>query len=120
MTPMSSFLFSDIFSKNQPDVIIELADDGESGMEFLRRCPPDKNPKFILIDYKMQRMDGPTMLDALNAIPRFQQVPKVIWSTSNNEDHRDECIRKGAVTYLTKPSDAQRLEDIVKFLSDLK
>jgi CheY-like chemotaxis protein len=59
----------------------------------------------------MPNMNGAEVLEHLNKSPRYQKIPKIIWSTSNNNSYIKECMEKGATTYFVKPATHKNLEE---------
>ncbi len=81
--------------------IIAEADDGESGLEYLRDCVSKKGilPDVILLDLNMPRMDGWEFLRQYPEIFREnQRIPVVVVSSSINREDREKsetfpCVR---------------------------
>jgi len=42
---------------------------------------------------------------------RYEKIPKIVWSTSNNSNYIRECMEKGAVDYMVKPSTHSSLQE---------
>ena len=81
--------------------------DGEDAMKQLRLRPAD----LVLLDL---RMPGVTGLDVLKAIRDISPKCKVVLMTGYGTiDSAVEAVKLGAVDYLTKPFDLQRLRNLL-------
>jgi DNA-binding NtrC family response regulator len=68
-----------------------------------------------IIDIKMFPMDGVALLAEIkNHAPSTQVVMITAYPTA---DTREECFRKGATAYLTKPLDIQKLKEVMRELT---
>jgi CheY-like chemotaxis protein len=73
-------------------------------------------PDFIFLDLNMPRMSGKQCLIHLKNNPKLQSVPVVIYSTSKQEEAKQETSALGAHSFLSKPS---RMEDLKKELRNI-
>ena len=83
-----------------------VASDGDQGLRLARESKPD----LIFLDVMMPRMDGWAVLTALKADPALADIP-VVMLTIVNETEMGYTL--GAVEYLTKPIDRDRLTTVV-------
>ena len=83
------------------------ASNGEEGL--LRAA--ELRPALIILDVKMPKVDGWTVLAALKADPDLADIPVVVQSV---EDQRNLGITLGAVEFLVKPVDRGRLVRVVQ------
>ena len=72
-----------------------------------------KNIHSIFVDLNMPKYNGIDCLKFLRNKTEFQNKPIIIYSTSNNPDDVNRCLKSGATAFLTKPS---RVNDLVKKL----
>ncbi len=93
---------------------IEVARDGEEALDFLLRRGPhsgrplDENPKLVLLDLKLPKVDGFEVLKHMKADPSTRGIHVVVLSTSNEERDLQECYRIGANSYIVKPMDFEQ------------
>ena len=80
---------------------------GDEAIEMAQRERPD----LITLDIMLPDVDGFTVLDELKSNPATQDIPVVVVSVLPD---RGECLRLGAVDYVTKPIDEQRLLHAVR------
>jgi PAS domain S-box-containing protein len=83
-----------------------VAAEGDEGLRLARESKPD----LIFLDVMMPRMDGWAVLTALKADPVLADTP-VVMLTIVNETEMGYTL--GAVEYLTKPIDRERLSAVV-------
>jgi CheY-like chemotaxis protein len=92
---------------------------GGEVLDYLSGCPDDSLPCLIILDFKMPIMNADEVLKSLRALPRYKDIPKVVWSTSNQSQHIDTCIKNGAAAYFTKPGTLDELESIARQMLSL-
>lgn len=98
--------------QHRPSVQIEIVNNGPQVLAWLDECPDEQLPAMLILDYKMPILNAAQVLDELNAKTRYAGLPKVVWSTSSNRKHVDECLSKGALGYYPKPNDVSELAAI--------
>jgi DNA-binding NtrC family response regulator len=102
-----------------------------TGQEFLRTLTEDR-PDLILLDLHLPDASGLDLLDKA----RFQvpEAPVIVVTASNSIDDVVKALKGGAVDYITKPVDIQRMivslanaskiarqqQDLMKLRSELK
>ena len=101
-----------------------VARDGEKALEFLSSRAgsySDRGPecpvKLILLDLKLPRVDGVTVLRAIKNGPHTKVIPVVILTSSREEKDVMNCYDLGANSYVQKPVDFDRFREIVNQLS---
>lgn len=85
----------------------EQAADGEEGLKRLRDEPDAFDG--VLLDWKMPRMDGLTMLRHIKADPRTAPLPVIFQTGSGDEQVLKESLTAGAHYFLSKPVRRQEL-----------
>lgn len=107
------------FSKVDPSLQLCIVNDGKEALEYLQKTSEKGLPCVILLDYNMPELNGAQVIQQLSADSRFENVPKVILSTSSNPLYIKECLQKGAHAYKVKPDDFEALVSIVKEMAAL-
>jgi CheY-like chemotaxis protein len=92
---------------------------GRKLMDFLNELPDNHLPCLILLDYNMPELTGAEILKEMKKNPRYNSVPKVIWSTSGSETFKKNCIELGANEYVLKPSNVNDLIALARHLLSL-
>jgi len=82
------------------------AENGEAGLKSAR----EKRPDVITLEVALPGIDGWTVLKSLKDDPELSGIPVVMVSIS---DDRDRGLAMGAVDYLVKPLDRERLAGIL-------
>ena len=75
-------------------------------------------PGLIFLDIKMPRKNGFEVLGWLQAHPKCSIIPKIVWSSSNQEQDVRVAYRLGANCYLRKSSTAEGWDDLIKRIFD--
>jgi DNA-binding NtrC family response regulator len=70
--------------------------------------------QLAILDIKMFPLDGVGLLDEIKS--RCPSTAVIMVTAYPTVDTRNECLRKGASTYLTKPVDIQELKSTVASL----
>lgn len=117
--PDDQELIAFAFSKVDPSLQLYIVNDGKEALEYLRQTSEKGMPCVILLDYNMPQFNGAQVIQQLSADSRFQNVPKVILSTSSNPLYINDCLQKGAHAYRVKPDDFEELLIIVKEMAAL-
>lgn len=95
-------------------------ENGEELMDFLGRrgvySDPDRSPRpaLILLDLNMPKKDGRQCLKEIKSDAGLQEIPVVVWTTSNLEEDISRCKEAGADSYITKPASYPGLLDAVR------
>ena len=89
-----------------------LAENGEEGLAMALSHRPD----MILTDIRMPRMDGLTMLRTLRE--KHASCVSVVLSAYDDFSYAVEAMRYGVMDYLLKPIDDQRLEAVLKTVTE--
>jgi two-component system, response regulator len=92
--------------------------DGVEGLDFVNRTGQFKdrqggNPKLILLDLKMPRMDGIEVLRRLKADAATKVIPVVMLTSSAEERDVVETYNLGVNSYLVKPVDFAAFSSVV-------
>jgi signal transduction histidine kinase/CheY-like chemotaxis protein len=82
------------------------AGSGEEGLKLAREA----NPALITLEVVMPGIDGWTVLKSLKSDPELSRIPVVMVSISDDEDRG---LAMGAVDYLVKPVDRERMAGIL-------
>jgi CheY-like chemotaxis protein len=93
-------------------VAVQVATDGQRALGLLgdENAPP---PDLVMLDVKMPRMSGIEVLGALRDDSRFDRVPVVMMTSSDEPADIEVCQRLGADAYVRKPVDFVEYLDVV-------
>lgn len=74
-------------------------------------------PKLIVLDLKLPKVDGLGVLRALKSDPRTQHIPVVVLSSSQEGRDLSASYRLGVNSYLVKPMDFDQFGETVRTLA---
>ena len=97
------------FLQHEPELIIEVAEDGDDALTRLQNA---KLPDLILFDLRMPKMDGFEFLDAIKQDPRLRSIPAIAFSASEFPDDIKRSYASFANAYVMKP---RSLRDYTNF-----
>ena len=99
---------------------IRVARDGVEALEFLFGPDSDpghetlENPKLILLDLKLPRIDGHEVLKRIKNDPRTRGIPVVVLTSSSEERDVMQTYDMGANSYIIKPVDFEQFTEAVR------
>ncbi|WP_422356109.1 response regulator [Roseivirga pacifica] len=105
------------FSKSNVPAEIDVVNDGEECLSFLRKEEPftdAKVPDLILLDLNMPKLNGKQVLEVVKTDPELKHIPTVVLSTSKRKVDVEESYERFANSYLAKPIDFNEFLDLVK------
>jgi two-component system, chemotaxis family, response regulator Rcp1 len=91
---------------------IFVAKDGEQALQMLRA--PDFKPQLIILDLNMPRLDGQSVLQQYHP----QNVPIVIFSSTQNKAEVQRALALGAREYVQKPIGFDSYSNAVRGIID--
>lgn len=93
---------------------IQTATNGKRALIDLDSLVDGDFPTLIILDYNLPEVNGGEMLKILKDHPRFSNIPKIVWSTSNSPQYKQICLTNGALAYFVKPSEISGIEKLAK------
>ena len=78
--------------------------DGEQALDFFF-TQNQPNPRVVLLDLKLPKVNGLEVLEQLRANPRTREVPVVILTSSKEDKDLEKAYALGANSYIVKPVD---------------
>lgn len=84
---------------------VELAEDGEDGLQQMERFGPD----VVITDINMPIMDGFGFIEAARARENEQRVPILVLTTESSPTLKARARDAGATGWIVKPFDEQKL-----------
>ncbi len=101
---------------------IQVLRDGEQALDFLFCRGPyagrkmASEPKVILLDLKLPKVDGLEVLRALKADARTKQIPVIMLTSSREQSDVLESYKLGVNSYIVKPVDFEQFTEVVQKL----
>ena len=109
-------LFKDVLKEVNPSIIFNSAEDGQQAIQFLK-TNNSHLPDVIFLDLNMPRMDGKQCLAEIKRDERLHKIPVIIYTTSSQSKDIEESIQKGALCFITKPSNIKELRNIISSIA---
>jgi CheY-like chemotaxis protein len=96
-----------------------VANTGSKALELLKKNSTGHKINLIILDYNLPEMSGAEILNRLKEKNLFEDVPKVVWSTSNSPVYQKKSMDYGAHSYIVKPTGIAGIRDIANELLGL-
>jgi two-component system, chemotaxis family, response regulator Rcp1 len=114
-------LIKEVFKDAKIYNAMQVAYDGETAMEILRRkgeYMDESYPDLILLDLNLPKKDGREVLREIKEDENLKCIPVVILTTSNAEEDLIETYKMNANCYITKPVDLDQFINVVKSIEN--
>jgi CheY-like chemotaxis protein len=108
-------------NRNLANNIIHVID-GQAALDFLFGAGAyagrdvHKQPKVVMLDLKLPKVDGIEVLQRIRADDRTRLLPVVVLTSSREDRDVIETYRLGANSYIVKPVDFENFSDAVTSL----
>ncbi|MEP6682715.1 MAG: response regulator [Parafilimonas sp.] len=109
-------LFKEVLQEVNPSIDFVSAADGQEAMTILKQHQTNF-PDVIFLDLNMPRMDGKQCLTEIKRDPQLQRIPVIMYTTSCQSKDIEETMLKGAICFITKPSNLKELKNILSSIS---
>jgi two-component system response regulator len=76
----------------------------------------DLQPKIILLDLKMPKVDGLEVLRKLKSDDRTKMIPVIVLTSSKEDPDVKKCYELGANSYIVKPVDFENFNEAISYL----
>lgn len=110
-------LFKTEFEQRCPGSWAHYLEGGQQLRAYLAECREAELPSVLLVDYKMNDVSGPEILEFLLSDSKFAPIVKMVWSTSGRSEDQARCKRLGAAKYIIKPGSNHELAELVEQVS---
>jgi CheY-like chemotaxis protein len=117
--PIDAEMTMSALRNTQPAAQLHWVKDGSEAVDFIACSGAyldragGRNPRLILLDLKMPKMDGVEVLRWLKQDARTRPIPVVMLTSSNEDRDVAECYRLGVNSYIVKPVDYYEYADTV-------
>jgi two-component system response regulator len=101
---------------------IHIARDGVEALDFIfgegahdgRRI--EEQPKLVLLDLKLPKIDGLAVLQRIKGDPRTRMIPVAVLTSSREQRDLVESYQLGVNSYIIKPVNFERFEEAMRDL----
>ncbi len=97
--------------------------DGAEALDFIfgtgaysGRDPIENQPKVVLLDLRLPKLDGVEVLRRVKADERTKEIPVVVLTSSTEDVDLRECYRLGVNSYISKPVE---FDEFIRVVGDL-
>ena len=104
----------ELFSSVDNSFSLTFIHNGKQVLDYLAKLEDKLLPCLIVLDYNMPALTGAEILQELREQPRYDGIPKIIWSTSPS--YKKKCLEAGADDYITKPSSVNELLETIQYM----
>jgi CheY-like chemotaxis protein len=105
-------MFKDVLSELELKADVALFDNGHDLLHFLFEVCEDC-PDIIFLDLNMPRRNGIDCLSEIRSIPKYQEVPIIVLSTSAHGPTVQKAFENGATLFVQKPDTFHRMRNIL-------
>ena len=101
---------------------IKVIRDGAAALDFVFAADPQgprdegKNPRLILLDLKLPKVNGLEVLGRIKADPHTKKIPVVVLTSSREDRDLLTCYELGVNSYIVKPVDFAQFTEAVRQL----
>lgn len=106
-----SLLFSEALEQSPVSTRFSRAEDGNELLKFLHT---QEKPDILFLDVNMPCKNGLECLQEIRSKTEFEDLPIIIYSTTNYQVNIDACYQGGADLYVVKPSSFEGILKMVK------
>lgn len=109
-------LFKEVLEEVNPSIIFNSAEDGQQALQFLKTRNNDL-PDVIFLDLNMPKMGGKECLAEIKNDESLHKIPVIMYTTSSQSKDIEETMQKGAICFITKPSNVKELKNILSSIA---
>ena len=118
--PADALLAKEALLDNNIPCNLHIVNNGEDALHFLYQEGEYEEvplPDLILLDLNLPRKGGLAVLAEIKANQRLRRIPVIVLTTSDNPDDILRAYDLQASSYITKPSDLDGLDQMMKSVS---
>ncbi len=101
-------------------VQLTVARDGVEATEYLYQTEAGFSPRpdLVLLDLNLPRKNGREVLAEVKGSPTLKQIPILVMTSSRSDEDVAEAYALNANCFITKPSDLEEYQSVVKAIED--
>jgi CheY-like chemotaxis protein len=92
------------------NITVLTAENGKEAVEIAKK----NQPHLILLDWMLPDIEGLTVLKMLKKQPQTAKIPVIMLTAKGEPSDEEECLRAGAVKFITKPFSPREILEIVQ------
>jgi CheY-like chemotaxis protein len=116
--------FKRFIKRSSQSIPLRRCTNGEQALAFLRqighsdRGEKEPYPSLIVLDLNLPGTDGREVLRQIKQDRTLQQIPIVIFTTSDHPKDREDCFQFGIMRYMVKPINIEQLKRDIQTIID--
>jgi CheY-like chemotaxis protein len=107
-----AFLIRRCFDRLDTPCLLVQVNDGEQALDYLRG--PEPYPDLVLLDLRLPRMDGLTVLGEIKADSTLRHIPVVVRTTASAPGDLRGAAERHVNSYLVKPAELGGLRELIE------
>lgn len=117
--PNDAEMMMESLSDQHMDDLVHILKNGAEAFEYFFGAPDSnhngasRQPRVIILDLKLPKVSGLEVLKKLKTEKKTQDIPVVIFTSSDEKHDREESYRLGANSYAVKPLDSDEFARVV-------
>lgn len=118
-SPGDARLTIEAFKDAGNNVEIDIVEDGESALNFLKQLSPyqhKKRPNIVLLDLNLPKIDGREVLQKIKNDPSLKTIPVIILSTSEAPSDISYCYENHSNCFISKPVEIDSFTKVVALI----
>jgi CheY-like chemotaxis protein len=93
------------FVEHGIDHELMVLDDGEKALDYVAKLDHRTLPDLVIVDLNLPKRDGIEVLEKMRSTSTLNQIPIVVFTTSDSPRERETISRIGITAYIRKPTD---------------
>jgi CheY-like chemotaxis protein len=111
-------IISDIIKDISPRTRVVCFDDADNAIHYLKNLAEEEYPSLMILDYNLPKITGIQFIIMLREEEKYNNIPVVMYTTSQLEKHKIEALNLGCKIYSNKKNTVPEIEeDVRKMLS---
>lgn len=103
----------DALKQVAPLALVQCFPNAIQASDYLKEFPADHTPALFILDYNLPITNGLELLKVIHGNPKFQAIPKVMYTHSDRLKDREQCMAAGATAYIKKSNSFDKIKDDV-------
>lgn len=93
------------FAEHGIDHELLVLDDGEKALDYVAKLDHGMLPDLVIVDLNLPKRDGIEVLEKMRSTSALDQIPIVVFTTSDSPREKETIRRIGITAYIRKPTD---------------
>ncbi len=107
-------MYSDSLQR-EDGFVVDTASDGNEALLKIAQTPPD----LVILDISMPELNGVQVLEVVKSDPKFKRIPIVMLTATTDYAEINDCLAKGASSYITKGEQHKEIMDKIRMVIKL-